>query len=247
MPTVQRWTDIGNDPNSPAVLAWRRGRLRSAYQPPVRDRVPYLTSLAEGRDVLDVGPVAHTLDRHARDEWLHKRLARVADRCLGVDILPGEVARLQEAGYDIRVCNVLDPDDRRSLEGGYEVMMCGELIEHLDNPGALMEAARDLLGPGGRLVLTTPNPFYVWGVGRHALHRPNDSADHVTFCFPSGIAELGDRHGMVLDAYRGSMIPNLTWKHYAAFRVGRTLRRVLSPEIFCTTMIYELVRPADAT
>lgn len=240
--TVQRWTDISDDPHDPEVIAWRRRRLTSARRAPVRNRVAYLTSLARGQKVLDVGAAAHTVDRHSQADWLHQHLAGAARECLGVDILEHEVSRLQEAGYNIRMCNVLDPHQRRSLEGQYDVMVCGELIEHLVNPGALLEAAGELLVPGGRIVLTTPNAFSLWVMARHALGRPRDSVDHVSFLYPSGMAEMAERHGLVLDAYRGTLLAGMTWKHHMAFRMRRAFA-VVSPEIFCTTMIYEIIRP----
>jgi 2-polyprenyl-3-methyl-5-hydroxy-6-metoxy-1,4-benzoquinol methylase len=45
------------------------------------------------------------------------------------------------------------------------VIWCGELIEHLDKPGALMGAAADLVAPDGRLVLTTPKSVLRLGLG----------------------------------------------------------------------------------
>jgi 2-polyprenyl-3-methyl-5-hydroxy-6-metoxy-1,4-benzoquinol methylase len=41
--------------------------------------------------------------------------------------------------------------------GSFDVVLCGDLIEHLRDPGAFLARVRPLLRDGGRLVLTTPN------------------------------------------------------------------------------------------
>ena len=43
----------------------------------------------------------------------------------------------------------------------FEVVFAGELIEHLDDVHGFLASVRRHLQPGGRLVLTTPNAFYV--------------------------------------------------------------------------------------
>ncbi|CAN5796934.1 hypothetical protein BH18ACT13_BH18ACT13_09760 [soil metagenome] len=42
-------------------------------------------------------------------------------------------------------------------EGSFDVVLCGDLIEHLRDPEQLLVRVRPLLREGGRLVLTTPN------------------------------------------------------------------------------------------
>jgi SAM-dependent methyltransferase len=39
----------------------------------------------------------------------------------------------------------------------FDVVLCGDLIEHLRDPERFLARARPLLRPGGKLVLTTPN------------------------------------------------------------------------------------------
>lgn len=41
--------------------------------------------------------------------------------------------------------------------GSFDVVLCGDLVEHLREPESFMARVRHLLRPDGRLVLTTPN------------------------------------------------------------------------------------------
>ena len=47
------------------------------------------------------------------------------------------------------------------LDRTFDVVFAGELIEHLDDVRGFLASVRRHLGPVGRLVLTTPNAFYV--------------------------------------------------------------------------------------
>jgi len=42
-------------------------------------------------------------------------------------------------------------------EGSFDIVLCGDLIEHLRQPGQFLARVRPLLREGGHLVLTTPN------------------------------------------------------------------------------------------
>jgi SAM-dependent methyltransferase len=188
-----------------------------------------------------MGVVAHAVDKEQDEKWLHRPIAASASYCLGVDILKDEVEQLKQQGYNVRHCNILD--SATDLGERFDVMIVGEVIEHLGSPEKLFEAAQRVLVPGGKLVMTTPNPYY-WKRMRDSLRVkiPRcESADHVTYLYPSGIAEFAERAGMSLDAFRGVY----TYRSSKLLgRIGLWLKqlvggRLLARETFCNTMIYE--------
>ena len=47
-----------------------------------------------------------------------------------------------------------------SLDGQiFDTVICGEFIEHVEEPYRLLRRLRTLLAPEGRLILSTPNPI----------------------------------------------------------------------------------------
>lgn len=46
-------------------------------------------------------------------------------------------------------------------ENNYDVIFCGETIEHLDNPSMLFNEAFKLLKKGGKLIITTPKEEHI--------------------------------------------------------------------------------------
>ena len=236
---TDRWLDITTQPNSPEAKRFRLATLAAAHAEPVPSRIGYLQDVVRGKRVLDVGCVAHDLETESAEVWLHRALASAADYCLGVDVLPDAIERLREAGYNVRLCDVTREDPGET----FDVIVAGEVIEHLGAPAALFDAAGRMLAPGGRLVLTTPNPYYWKRTRNHIGLRPNrcENVDHVTMLFASGVAELAERAGLRLDRYCGVLIAG---KRRRESRVGLLLRRlgIFEPELFCDTLIYECTR-----
>ena len=120
------------------------------------DIFSFVTGSVRGKDVLDVGCVAHTAASSTDPRWLHKHIVQSARSTLGLDLLDTEAAKLRERGYNIVSGDATTAD----LGATFDVIVAAELIEHLDNPGGFIRNMRRHLKPGGLLILTTPNPFF---------------------------------------------------------------------------------------
>jgi SAM-dependent methyltransferase len=237
------WRKLSKDPNSPAVLAFRRSALadaREAYW--IEDRCQYISHLARGKKVLDIGVVEHFTDAAQKYEWLHAHLSGVASSCLGVDILEDEIHELRKLGYHVRCFDVA----QKSLDETFNVIVIGDVIEHVGNPGALIKNAANMLETGGRLVVTTPNPWYLNPVLKNIFGgKPfSDSADHVTWFDPSTMLEIAQRAGLKLDSYAGikmrrsgTLLSNIVIK-LAPLLVAIGIKR----ELFAKSILYELIR-----
>ena len=232
-----RWTDFGSDPNTADVVNWRAQGVRRARAQPISDRIEYIKQLAANKRVLDVGVVDHTIGHQHSADWLHGAIASVAASVVGVDVLPEAVQALQKEGYNVRLWDVT----QKPLDEQFELIVVGEVIEHLGCPGLLFESARKMLVAGGRILLTTPNPYYIARVRDGLLRGLNlDSVDHVTLLFPFGIAELSERAGLRLDRWRG--LTGATPRGMKG-RIALSMLQLLpfSRETFCNTLIYECV------
>jgi SAM-dependent methyltransferase len=80
----------------------------------------------------------------------------------------------------------------------FDVIVAGELIEHVEALNMLFDIAGEALAPDGEMIITTPNPYAPHRVRAAQLGIVWENVDHIVYAFPSGVAELAERHGLVL-------------------------------------------------
>jgi 2-polyprenyl-3-methyl-5-hydroxy-6-metoxy-1,4-benzoquinol methylase len=138
----------------------------------IRERFDAVLPWLRDGSVLDVGCAS----RYGREDWLHGLLATQVEDLVGIDVNEKIVTELKAQGYDVRLA------DARAFDLGrrFDIVFAGELIEHLDDVRGFLTSARRHLGAGGRLVLTTPNAFYVgnfiYRLGGQARVHPQHTA-----------------------------------------------------------------------
>jgi SAM-dependent methyltransferase len=194
----QRWSELSPDPNAAVVMARRAETLRAAWRPPVTDRVGMLEGRCRGKLVLDIGCVAHDVARMKSPNWLHGRIASVAERCVGVDVLAEGVAAMQAQGFEVVLQDLGAGLGELADMAPFGVIVAGELIEHVEALNMLFDVASEALAPDGEMIITTPNPYAPHRVRAAQLGIVWENVDHIVYAFPSGIAELAERHGLVL-------------------------------------------------
>lgn len=155
------------------------------------DRVTRIVELTEGPTVLDLGAVQHSADRERDDTWLHGKLADRCKRVIGVDSLKYEVMRLNKMGYDFIDGDAEDMD----IPIVADTIVIGELIEHLSNPGRMLDGLHGHLKGGGKIILSTPNPWLVSHMYRMLLGRQEVNNEHTAWYGPMVISQLLERHG----------------------------------------------------
>lgn len=110
-------------------------------------RLVALTLAGEPHDVLDVG---------CSSGYLSRALADAGIRVVGIELDPDAASEARS------VCAEVAVGDVETIElpwppGSFDAVVCGDVVEHLRDPGAALARLRPLLRPGGRLVVATPN------------------------------------------------------------------------------------------
>nr|MDQ3350691.1 class I SAM-dependent methyltransferase [Actinomycetota bacterium] len=195
------WRAISDDPNGPAALAARQAILDESWEATTPDRRNFLVEACRSRRVLDLG-CAGQGTRVGDPAWLHGQLTAVASSCVGADHDIAGIESMRAGGYDAVVTDVaLAADELLALEP-FDVVVAGELIEHLDRPADVLDLARQVLAPDGSLIVTTPNPFSLGSVAASRSRRQRENCDHTVLLSASGMVELADRHGFELVEHR---------------------------------------------
>ncbi len=184
------------DPDGASAMLHKLNPVRLAY---IRDRINQHWSLdehsrrpLEGKSALDVGCGAGLLA---------EPLARLGAQVTAIDAAPEliEVARdhakRQGLAIDYRAAAVED------VEGRFDLVTSLEVIEHVADPRAFVDALARRLAPGGLLILSTPNRT-AWsklltitlaeGIGR----IPKGTHDYDKFIDPDAMRGLLAKAGL---------------------------------------------------
>ncbi len=114
----------------------------------------------------------------------------------------------------------------------HDLITAIEVLEHLENPSQFLRQAREVLAPGGTLLVTSPNPecaparLTLLATGRLRHFDGNGDPTHITPLFPSLVARLADTNGFDLEAVipvpdRNSFTSAVLWKRAFARCVAR--------------------------
>lgn len=162
------------------------------------EKVGFICNYCKEKKVLDLGCVRHSADYSLNDpNWLHRKIKEVADSVLGVDYLQDEVRKLRAKNYDIIYGDVtrdLDIDD------SFDVIVAGDLIEHLTNFDCFFQNILRLLKSDGVLILTTPNPFYS-DLFFYCIFKKNIivNPEHTCFIDPITLNQLISRYNLEIE------------------------------------------------
>ena len=110
----------------------------------------------------------------------------------GVDFDPKAVAFASNQGLDVRLGSLAE----QSFQSNYfDLVFMSHVIEHVHAPLALLKASFEVLKPGGRLVLLTPNSESLWHrvFGRNWMSL--DPPRHLHLFNKSTITQLASRLG----------------------------------------------------
>jgi SAM-dependent methyltransferase len=90
----------------------------------------------------------------------------------------------------------------------YDTILAGEIIEHLDSPQDFLSGCNEILNPGGTLVISTPNPYYIPIAVLEMLmiRRFFYATDHVNLYLPRFLVRMLERFNFVnIHVYSGGI------------------------------------------
>lgn len=161
-------------------------------------RVEIVLGLARDKRVIDLGFVdkGRMALKRERGRWLHGDLQQAARELVGIDFDAEGVVLANELGYNAYRADCQDRESIRALcLEPADMVVAGELIEHLDRPGAFLDAVKLLVAPAGLLVITTPNGLSLTNFLASLVGRELVNPDHVGWASVQTSKTLLMRHG----------------------------------------------------
>ncbi len=152
---------------------------------------------AQGNDANDLKVFETTIDPQT---FLHARITQVATHCVGIDYNKAFVNHLNT---NLGISNILygdieDPQSLACIDIVPDVVVMGEIIEHISNPGlALSNIRATLMSDTTQLLVTMPNALdasnFLYGLFRLEAQDPSHVATYTPRLFESLCQKVGLR------------------------------------------------------
>jgi SAM-dependent methyltransferase len=162
------------------------------------DRRAFIVELCRGKRVIHLGFTDERLTRakQSKGRWLHAALADSASELVGLDVDADGIEEAVRGGYDAHVVDLQDAAAVAALGlAPGDVLVAGEIIEHLDAPGPFLRAIRPLVRTDGVLIVTTPNAYRMSSFLAPALGAELNHPDHLAIHSIHTLRTLGERSG----------------------------------------------------
>jgi hypothetical protein len=170
---------------------------------PIQSRLEFVVKLCEGKQIIHLGCADHKEiidDKIKKNQWLHKLLTEHAAKCIGVDNNIEALEHIKKIGYT----NVYAADITHDallpeiIAQKWDYMILGEIIEHISDPAAFLNALRmKYAGYVGKIILTTPHAFRYKNFTRAAFnHQEIINSDHRFWFTPFTLAKIAVDAGL---------------------------------------------------
>jgi 2-polyprenyl-6-hydroxyphenyl methylase / 3-demethylubiquinone-9 3-methyltransferase len=177
-------------------------------------RLGWIDSLASlsGKTVLDIGCGGGILAESMARSAAHVTGIDLASRALGVARLHALETGVENIEYREIEAEVL----AAQRPGAFDVVTCMEMLEHVPDPGSVVQACATLARPGGWVFFSTlnrnPMSFLLGIVGAEYVLQllPKGTHEYARFIRPSELARWCRAAGLDLESSRGMEYNPLT-------------------------------------
>lgn len=162
---------------NPLRLNWITENVERGYQS--ADTNKTAANRLQGKKILDIGCGGGILS-----ESMARRGADVTGIDLGTENLKAATLHAQQSGLEetLRYQHIAVETLAAQMPAQFDVVTCMEMLEHVPDPSAIVQACYDLLAPGGVCVLSTinrnPKSYLFAIVGAEYVLRLLDRGTH---------------------------------------------------------------------
>lgn len=171
-------------------------------------RVDFIQKSCAGKKVLHLGCTnyPYTLSAIENNMLMHFSLEKVADEIYGFDYDQEGLDILTSHGSTNLFQADLEKLDEVDVDKTFDVIIAGEMIEHLNNPGLFLGGIKRFMNPQTRLVITTINAYCGMRFLHYGLRGRGGSAepvhpDHVAYYSYSTLSLLLTRHQLDVEEF----------------------------------------------
>ncbi|OGT00105.1 MAG: bifunctional 3-demethylubiquinol 3-O-methyltransferase/2-polyprenyl-6-hydroxyphenol methylase [Gallionellales bacterium RBG_16_56_9] len=157
-----------------------------------------------GKTVLDVGCGGGILAEAMARQGAMVKGIDLSEKALKVAALHG-----LESGVQVDYESIATEALAAREPARYDIVTCMEMLEHVPDPAAIVQACANLVKPGGKVFFSTLNrnpKSYLFAIigGEYLLHiLPKGTHDYAKFITPAELAQFVRHAGMQVDGTKG--------------------------------------------
>jgi SAM-dependent methyltransferase len=171
-------------------------------------RLDLIRDIARGKRVLHLGCTNAPYTQESIDSGmlLHNDLVEISSDVWGMDADEAGLTVLRSDGHKQLVYGDLEKLAECDLDGTFDVIIGGEMIEHLNNPGLFLNGIKRFMSEDTRLVITTINAYcamrFLWyGLRGKGGIKEMVHPDHVAYYSYSTLKLLLERHDIEVEEF----------------------------------------------
>jgi len=174
----------------------------------ITDRVAFIKNVCIGKKVLHLGCTDYpfTKEMIANEMLLHFELQKVSKELYGYDFDQKGIDALSAVGVENLYYADLEKLEEVALNETFDVIIAGEVIEHLSNPGLFLRGIQRFMNSTTNLVITTINAYCGMRMLTYGLRGQGGTLepvhpDHVAYYSYSTLRVLIERENLKVDNF----------------------------------------------
>jgi 2-polyprenyl-3-methyl-5-hydroxy-6-metoxy-1,4-benzoquinol methylase len=166
----------------------------------ISDRRGFIVRACENRSVLHLGCADWPLTAESLLDGtlLHLSLSKVSNRTFGLDSSEQGLSVLRAHGFGDLIHWDVEKLDQLRMESPVEVIVAGEILEHLSNPGLCLDGISQFMRRArSTLIISVPNAFSIRHFASLMLRRTElVHSDHTAYYSFTTLSELLQRYDL---------------------------------------------------
>lgn len=169
------------------------------------DRNQSIINLCTGKEVLHLGCIGYTdLPKDTRlsllSKTLHAQIHKAASKQIGLDYSKDVIKEVKDVeGFETVFYANAEKLDELEMNQKFDIIVVGDLIEHLSNPGLMLDGLTRFCHSKTDIILTTPNAFGIASILKYSVNRFREGREHVMSFNRLNLVNLIERHGYQIE------------------------------------------------
>ena len=192
-------------------------------------RDEYIIERCKGKNVLHIGACdcPYTEEKFHDGTLLYAKLDAVVKEQIGIDLDASSATFLESQEFSRSRIVVADMNRAQDIGFRPDVIVFGETLEHLTNPGIALDSIKKLMEKDTELIVSVPNALCFANVIGALLGKEYQHPDHKIACTYKTVQQLLEHAGFSVHHTYFTWLPQgtgtLRWRGAVIARMGRII------------------------